>query len=165
MAFKARQFAFEVERRSGSGSEIEIFTPGELRALLAAAPPHVATCLAIQAFAGVRTAELLRLTWHDLERRAGNIEITAKQAKTAARRLIPDLAEPGGLASRCALVTGPNGCGPDPRTDTSKGRSWQPQGRVLHGKPTLCGTVIHFLPSGQTKDIAAVALEAGNSPK
>ena len=78
-----------VERRSATGSDIEIFTPGELRALLAAAPPHVATCLAIQAFAGVRTAELLRLTWHDLERRVGYIEITAKQAKTAARRLIP----------------------------------------------------------------------------
>ena len=78
-----------VERRSATGSDIEIFTPGELRALLAAAPPHVATCLAIQAFAGVRTAELLRLTWHDLERRGGHIEITAKQAKTAARRLIP----------------------------------------------------------------------------
>jgi site-specific recombinase XerD len=79
------------ERRSASGSDIEIFTPGELRALLAAAPPHVATCLAIQAFAGVRTAELLRLAWHDLERRSGHIEITAKQAKTAARRLIPIL--------------------------------------------------------------------------
>ena len=78
-----------VERRSAIGSEIEIFTPGELRGLLAAAPPHVATCLAIQAFAGVRTAELLRLTWHDLERRGGHIEITARQAKTASRRLIP----------------------------------------------------------------------------
>ena len=50
-----------IERRSATGSEIEIFTPGELRGLLAAAPPHVATCLAVQAFAGVRTAELLRL--------------------------------------------------------------------------------------------------------
>ena len=87
-----------VERRSASGSEIEIFTPTELRALLAAAPPHVATCLAIQAFAGVRTAELLRLAWHDLERRSGHIEITAKQAKTAARRLIPILAESCGMA-------------------------------------------------------------------
>ena len=31
-----------VEKRTGPASEIEIFTPGELRALLAAAPPHVA---------------------------------------------------------------------------------------------------------------------------
>ena len=80
-----------VERRSATGSDIEIFTPGELRGLLAAAPPHVATCLAVQAFAGVRTAELLRLRWHDLERRGGHIEITARQAKTASRRLIPIL--------------------------------------------------------------------------
>lgn len=60
-----------VEKRTGPAPEIEIFTPGEFRALLAATPPHVATCLAIQAFAGVRTAELLRRTWHDLERRHG----------------------------------------------------------------------------------------------
>ena len=71
-----------VERRSASGSDIEIFTPGELRVLLEAVPPHVATCLAIQAFAGVRTEELFRLTWHDLGRRHGHIAITAKQAKT-----------------------------------------------------------------------------------
>jgi hypothetical protein len=77
-----------VERRSGSGSEIEIFTPEELRRLLAAASSRIVTCLAIQAFAGVRTEELFRLTWRDLERRSGNIEIRAKQAKTTSRRLI-----------------------------------------------------------------------------
>ena len=77
-----------VERRSATGADIEIFTPEELRALLTASPPHVATCLAIQAFAGIRTAELLRLMWHDLNRRPGYIEISANQAKTAARRLI-----------------------------------------------------------------------------
>ena len=54
-----------VERRSGSGSEIQIFTPEELRKLLAAAPARVAILVAIQAFAGVRTAELFRLMWHD----------------------------------------------------------------------------------------------------
>jgi integrase len=77
------------ERRSRKQSEIEIFTPGELRKILAVATPHVATCFALQAFSGIRTAELLRLTWHDLERRPGYIEITAQQAKTGARRLIP----------------------------------------------------------------------------
>ena len=64
-----------VERRSGSGSDIEIFTPEELRRLLAAASSRIVTCLAVQAFAGVRTEELFRLTWRDLERRPGNIEI------------------------------------------------------------------------------------------
>lgn len=77
------------ERRSRTQSEIEIFTPGELRRILTVTAPHVATCFALQAFSGIRTAELLRLTWHDLERWPGYIEITARQAKTAARRLIP----------------------------------------------------------------------------
>ena len=79
----------QVERRSGGGSEIEIFTPAELRAILAAASSRVATCIAIQAFAGVRTAELFRLSWGNIDRRKGHIEISAGQAKTASRRLIP----------------------------------------------------------------------------
>ena len=78
-----------VEKRSGASSEIEIFTPEELRKLLRAAPARVATCIAIQAFAGVRTAELFRLSWHDIERRRDHIEIVAGKAKTASRRLIP----------------------------------------------------------------------------
>ena len=80
-----------VERRSGSGGEIQIFTPGELRSFSLRPPRTWRRCLAFQAFAGVRTAELMRLTWHDLERRTGYIEITAKAAKTASRRLIPIL--------------------------------------------------------------------------
>ena len=59
--------------------------------MLNAAPPKVAACIALQAFAGVRSEEMLRLTWEDLERRLGYIEVTARQAKTASRRLIPIL--------------------------------------------------------------------------
>ena len=44
-----------VERRSGSGSGLWIFTPEELRRLLAAASSRIVTCLGVQAFAGVRT--------------------------------------------------------------------------------------------------------------
>ncbi|MDD5350753.1 MAG: hypothetical protein PHQ12_11135, partial [Chthoniobacteraceae bacterium] len=78
-----------VERRTGDKSDIEIFTPQELRAIMAAASPRVAACIAIQAFAGVRTAELFRLTGVDVERRKGHIEFAAGKAKTASRRLIP----------------------------------------------------------------------------
>ena len=57
--------------------------------ILNAATPKAATCIALQAFAGVRSEELLRLTWLDLERRKGFVEISAGKAKTAQRRLIP----------------------------------------------------------------------------
>lgn len=152
-----------VEKRTGTASEIEIFTPGELRALLAAAPPHVATCLAIQAFAGVRTAELLRLTWHDLERRPGYIEVRAGQAKTASRRLIPISKN---LEDWLRVA---------PRDKTE--RVWP---RFSHGyfvaqklAASKAGTawkanaLRHSFITyrlAQTKNVAEVALEAGNSP-
>ena len=77
------------ESRREQHGEIEIFTPKELRLLLASADPEFATCIAIQAFAGVRSEELQRLTWADLEKREGYIEVAASKAKTAARRITP----------------------------------------------------------------------------
>jgi integrase len=152
-----------VEKRTGPASEIEIFTPGELRALLAAAPPHVATCLAIQAFAGVRTAELLRLTWHDLERRHGYIEVKANQAKTASRRLIP-ISE--NLADWLRVA-------PHDKTERLWPRSSNRYFIAQKLAASRTGTtwkanvlrhsfIIYRL--AQTKDMAEVALEAGNSP-
>ncbi|MGB9277312.1 MAG: tyrosine-type recombinase/integrase, partial [Terrimicrobiaceae bacterium] len=78
-----------IGKRKEAPADIEIFTAAELRRILHAATPKAATCIALQAFAGVRSEELLRLTWTDLERRKGFIEITAGKAKTAQRRLIP----------------------------------------------------------------------------
>ena len=152
-----------IERRSATGSDIEIFTPSELRGLLAAAPPHVATCLAIQAFAGVRTAELLRLRWHDLERRSGHIEITAKQAKTAARRLIPILPN---LAAW--LHVAPHN-GNERLWPRSSNRYFEAQKQAA-SKAGICwkaNALRHSFISyrlAATLDTAKVALEAGNSP-
>ena len=153
-----------IERRSATGSDIDIFTPKELRALLAAAPPHVAICLAIQAFAGVRTAELLRLTWHDLERRPGYIEVTARQAKTAARRLIPILPN---LAAW--LRVAPHS-GNERLWTRSSNRYFaaQKQAAATVGFTWKANALRHSFISyrlAETKDIAAVALEAGNSAR
>ena len=151
-----------VERRSGSGGEIRIFTPEELRKLLAVASPRVATCFAIQAFAGVRTAELLRLTWHDLERRSGYIEVRAKQAKTAARRLIPiseNLAEWLRLAPR-------NGAELLWTRSSNRYFEGQKLSASRAGMAWKANALRHSFISyrlAKTKDIAAVALEAGNS--
>jgi integrase len=153
-----------IERRSATGADIEIFTPGELRGLLAAAPPHVATCLAIQAFAGVRTAELLRLRWHDLERRGGHIEITARQAKTASRRLIPILPN---LAA-WLQVAPHNG---NERLWTRSSNKYFEAQKLAASKAGVCwkaNAPRHSFVSyrvAQTRDIAAVALEAGNSAR
>jgi integrase len=78
-----------VGKRKELNSEIEIFTPAELKSLLNNATPKMAICLALQAFAGIRSEEILRLSWRDLSRRPGSVEISSGKAKTAQRRLIP----------------------------------------------------------------------------
>ena len=68
---------------------IEIFSPAEMRELLVTARPELVPWLAIAGFAGLRSAELQRLDWSEVNLVERHIEITAKKAKTAARRLTP----------------------------------------------------------------------------
>jgi integrase len=67
----------------------EIFQPAELESVLLHADQELVPALAIGAFAGIRTAELLRLYWGDVDLVGGYVHIAAAKAKTAQRRLIP----------------------------------------------------------------------------
>jgi integrase len=69
--------------------EIEIFTPAEIREVLAAARPEMIPFLAIGAFAGLRSAEIARLEWQEVNLKERNIEIKASKAKTRTRRNVP----------------------------------------------------------------------------
>ena len=78
-----------IEKRRKKSVPVEIFTPAEMGDLLAHCSAELRSCLALAAFAGLRSEEILRLDWSDVERRPGFIEIAAAKAKTAARRLVP----------------------------------------------------------------------------
>lgn len=78
-----------IEKRREKAVPVEIFTPAEMGDLLAHCSAELRPCLALAAFAGLRSEEILRLDWSDVERRPGFIEIAADKAKTAARRLVP----------------------------------------------------------------------------
>lgn len=77
----------------------QIFAVDELRALLKAAnhiAPEVVPMLAIGAFAGLRDAEIKRLDWSEVDLVRSHIEVKAKKAKSARRRLVemqPNLRE------------------------------------------------------------------------
>ena len=77
--------------KTKNSDAIEIYTPDELRRILAAAPDTFRPVLAIQAFAGLRSAEAMRLDWQNVKLDRGHIEITAGNAKTASRRIVPIL--------------------------------------------------------------------------
>ena len=69
--------------------DVAIFTPSEFRALLNAASTAFLPVLVLGGFAGLRTAELERVTWENLDLEGGYIALTAKQAKNPSRRVIP----------------------------------------------------------------------------
>lgn len=71
--------------------KIEIYSPAELREILAHAPDDLIAFLTIGAFAGIRHAEIQRLQWQDIQLEHDLIEIRADNAKTASRRTVPIL--------------------------------------------------------------------------
>ena len=81
--------AIKVERPKIRNGEIEIFTPDETRRLLAAATKDFLPCLALGMFAGLRSAEIERVTWKDIDLKQGHIVVGADAAKTASRRIVP----------------------------------------------------------------------------
>jgi len=85
----------------------EIFTPEQLARLLNAAPAELLPAIAIQAFSGLRTAELLRLVWGEVDQTRGFITVSAKKAKTAKRRLIPIAPNLAEWLRPYASMTGP----------------------------------------------------------
>ncbi len=87
--FKGGNPVSDVERISANGGTVEIFTPDEIQKLLEAASPAFRPFVAIGAFAGLRTAEIQRLAWRDLDTASGFITVSADKAKTQARRLVP----------------------------------------------------------------------------
>lgn len=70
-------------------TEIEIFTPDELEKIIAVATPRTINYIVLGAFAGIRTAEILRLKWEDIDLESGFIELKAGNTKTRSRRLVP----------------------------------------------------------------------------
>ena len=82
--------AGDLERESvRSTAAIEFWTPDEAEALLRACPTVALPALVIALFAGLRTAEVARLRWTDVDLERRHITVSAKNAKTASRRLVP----------------------------------------------------------------------------
>lgn len=155
---------------------VEIYTPEEIRRLLDAAPKAFKPILALQAFAGLRSAEVARLEWQDINLAKRHIVVAAHKAKTASRRLVPISANLAAWLADDAKV---------------KGKLWKHTRAYFHEAQRITAerTKIEADPHKQIaavapvewkhnalrhsfisyrlaeiQDTAQVALEAGNSP-
>ena len=83
---------------------IQIFTPTEMRKLLGAASGGFLPSIVLGAFAGLRSAEIKRLTWDDIRLAERHIVVGKDKAKTASRRIVPIRESPNPSASYSPLL-------------------------------------------------------------
>jgi integrase len=81
--------AEEVAKARDRGGKIGILTPKQLANLLNAGDEEARLYFALGAFTGLRSAELIRLEWDDINFPRGHIQVGKAKAKTATRRLVP----------------------------------------------------------------------------
>jgi integrase len=76
----------EVEKAKWKGAEPGILTPEQFAGLLVSANSETLPYWVIGGFAGLRSAELERLEWQDIDFEACLVEVTRGKSKTASRR-------------------------------------------------------------------------------
>jgi integrase len=148
--------ADDVEAPRVPPGHIEIFRPADIAKLLAALTGPARAYVAIGAFAGLRSAEILRLRWEDIG--ATHIRVGARASKTRQMRLVPIADNLRAWLSTCGQTTGPVAHQYDQRHAAATARTldvrWVPNGlRHSYGSYRLAAT----------NDLAALALEMGNS--
>jgi integrase len=84
-----RTEAEQVGRAKDRGGKIGILKPQDLAKLLNKADAEATLYLSVGAFTGLRSAELLRLEWQDVNFERGHIIVAKEKSKTATRRLVP----------------------------------------------------------------------------
>lgn len=138
-----------------------ILTVAQTVTLLNSCEADTLPFVAISLFAGLRAAEMGKLDWAEVDLEGGHIEVTAKKAKTARRRLIPISKN---LAAWIQPLAANNGSvvpvGLRKKFDAVKVRAglsdWPPN------------AMRHSFASyrlAQCQDAARVSLEMGNSPQ
>jgi integrase len=153
--------AEDVTKAKDRGGKIGILTPKQLASLMKKAMGNVRLYFALGAFTGMRSSEILKLDWTDINFERGHITVSPDKAKTATRRLVPIQSN---LAQWLAPYRGRTGRLFRSRRDADKaiafakeqGIKW-PDNALRHSYATYRVAAV--------SDTARVALEMGNSPQ
>jgi integrase len=154
-----RTEAEHVARAKDRGGEIGILKPQELAKLMKKGDAEAALYLALGAFTGLRSAELIRLEWSDINFERGHLIVAKGKSKTATRRLVP--IQPN-LTHWLALYRGQTG-----RVFVSEHAADRTIAFAKEHVKWPANALRHSYASyrlAQTQDAQRVALEMGNSP-
>ena len=140
-------------------TDVAVFTPEEMERILNTSRGHLATpFIAIGAFAGLRSAEISRLNWKNVNFERGFIEVRADICKTRSRRLVPISENLRAWLKPFAMPSGPvvpyhNISEVAMRIASNAGVEWK--------KNALRHSFVSYRLA-QTSDPARTALEAGH---
>ena len=153
--------ADEVAKAKDRGGKIGILTPKQLAKLLNTRDKEAKLYFAIGAFTGLRSAELIRLEWDDINFARGHIQVAKGKSKTATRRLVPIQPNLMGWLSSYRGSTGLIFA-----SEHAASRS------IAHAKNLIGEWPMNGLRHSyatyrlaQCQDASRVALEMGNSPQ
>lgn len=169
---QAIEVEFSTRYDSRGERAIGVYSPQQLATLLTNIERRFVPHVALAGFAGLRSAEIVRLEWPEVRFEQGVIEVKASKAKTASRRLAP-------LLPVCAAWLLPlrKNSGPvlegihdefalatyfKRAVDAIADGQGKPLVRIIHNG--LRHSYITYRMATE-KSAAAVALEAGNSPR
>jgi integrase len=146
-------------RYKESKGPVPIFTPAQIASLLAKANASLRPFLALGAFAGLRSAEVQRLDWSEINLERSFVTVAASKAKTQQRRVVP-------ISENLKLWLLPAR-----QLSGAVCRNRRPQmaaARLCEGFAWQDNGLRHSFISSRLailEDTARVALEAGNSPQ
>ena len=144
-----------------------LLSPQDLRAILSGTPSELKPAVAIQAFCGLRVAEMARLRWSDvlINPEGGYIQVGADNAKTSRRRLTPIPAQLVSWICKQRKADGfvyEAGKGSVDSLHRAEIALRESLFDVEWGRNALRASALSYRLA-QTKDAAATALEMGNS--
>ena len=143
-----------------------LLSPSDLRKILDASPETVRPALAIQAFCGLRVAEVARLKWEDFIADKKSIQIGSSNAKTGKRRLTPVppccLNYLKSIKQTSGYIFGGENGGDIHKLSHALTEVRKSVKGVRWGKNALRASALSYRLA-ETKDAAATSLEMGNS--
>jgi len=143
---------------------VEIYTPDELEKVFAGAHESFRIIIALGAFAGLRSAEIERLDWSEIDLAGNMIEVKAEKTKTASRRLVPILPVLKAWLEPKAKKSGPVWKHSHPFFHERQREAAAGAGLKEWKQNGLRHSFISYRLA-QVQNAPQVALEAGNSPQ
>lgn len=153
------------KRLNEAGKDNEVYSVEEMQKMLNGAPEWLVPALALKAFSGIRTEEMVRIDWSNVKLDRDVMILPKAVTKTKQRRIVPILPnlkawlgpyvkEEGRIAERWSSAQ-------------TLSKAWTNLAKavgVTYKRNAMRNSYISYR-TAQTKNLAQVALESGNSPQ